>query len=459
MFIPVIGKLSADPNIKEQWIANNPHVCSMPFDVHGIAVEFDGQRDVNKQKTFFRNSCCCNLINSDSGNDLKVESVQFQDVQDHIKKAKLHPRCQRCHDSEKHTGSSERTLNLMAKSWQEIQSFVNEGHLENFDFRIKFSNLCNLSCRSCSPTFSSRYAQIHDIKIPRALSVDIADNPVIWNSITDSIKDYMEKFHCLTLGLFGGESFIQPGAIRLIDYLDSQGLCSRINLDITTNFTVLPEKFLRIIPKFKSISLKTSLDSVGDNFEYVRWPAKWRDINQNLDIFFSQSQYHNINFMVQPLFNLNNIFYIDEILDFWSHWSTMHPDKKFTVSNVMMFRPWHMVIQNLPLIYRVCLGEKLSKSLKHKFFYQQNCEPLQHFLSGMVNFCQSNTIVYDQFELFLYDTARHDRVSKKTMQQGNNEFYKILTDDHKKLYHSFVNGTTKDHLPQKQIEILHSLPL
>lgn len=432
----------------------------LPFSVHGISVEFDGQKKVKEPITSFRNSCCCNLINQAGKNTTqKIAPDDFIEIQKSVIAQQLHPRCRVCQDSEIQTGSSERTLNLISTPGSEIQNFLDDGKIENFNFRVKFSNLCNLSCRSCSPTYSSKYAQSHGIPVPRTLSIDISDDPIIWKNITDSIYHYVDKFGGITLGLFGGETLMQPGAIKLIDHLIHQDISYKINLDITTNFTLFSKKMFDAMSRFKSVILKTSLDSTGQNYEYIRWPASWSTILNNLEIFSSEPRYHRMRFIIQPLFSLNNIFYVDEILNFWEQWQDQHPGQKFSISNVMMQRPQNMTIQNLPVIYREYLADIIQRAMENRLLHGKKYQSLQHYLMGMLDFCKSRDVIYDQFHLYLYETARHDQIYNTKMSVGNQKFYDILSETHKKLYEKFTQGSFAELLPKHQRRILHSLPL
>ena len=46
--------ISAGFDQRQQWVLDNPHVCVLPYSVHHMQIEFDGQRDVAKQKTTLR---------------------------------------------------------------------------------------------------------------------------------------------------------------------------------------------------------------------------------------------------------------------------------------------------------------------------------------------------------------------------------------------------------------------
>ena len=434
-------------------------MCILPFSVHGITIEFDGQRDINKQRTFFRNSCCCNLIPKQSDDDHGVQSDTFQDIRDSIRQGKLHPRCAKCTIAEQQTGSSERTLNLSATAWPAIEKFVRDGQVGHFDFRIKFSNLCNLACRSCSPTFSSRYAHVHGTSVPDRLTSDIADDPKIWQDIIDALDRYLDQHEHMTISLFGGESFIQPGAWRLIEYLDQRGLSQRLTLDVTTNFTTLVDRFLDRLPRFRDVSIKASIDSVEENFEYVRWPGKWTDIIQNVENFFSQPHYSRVKFTVQPLINLNNVFYLEQILDFWFNVKQRWPDRIFGMNTVMMYRPFHMTIPNLPLRYRPPLIELLERSISHPFLTSRHAMTFRSFLEDMRHSIMSDQNYLDQFELFLYDAARLDRNYQSNMSSGNQKFYQLFDNQHRDLYQGWREQTNARELPKTQMKIYHQLPL
>ena len=51
-----------------------------------------------------------------------------------------------------------------------------------------------------------------------------------------------------------------------------------------TNGTHYPEKEIQeLFPHFKSINVAFSVDDVEEKFEYQRYPAKWDEVNENID--------------------------------------------------------------------------------------------------------------------------------------------------------------------------------
>ena len=443
---------------RQQWVLDNPHVCVLPYSVHHMQIEFDGQRDVAKQKTTLRNSCCCNLESDHQLDSLESSADLAIDVKQSMQLGQVNPRCYRCHDSEKQTGTSERTMALLSMPPALLETFVNTLQVPEFTIRIKFSNLCNLACRSCSPTFSSRYAQTHQLTVPVDLSKDIGSSPDNWNFITSSIVKYLSIYQTINITLLGGESTIQPGAIKLLQWIKEQDLCERVCLDITTNMTVANTSVINKLSLFKKIHISASIDSVDENFEYVRWPAQFQTVvnNFNTTIVDMVKQKHDIT--VQPLLNLNNIFYIVDIVDWWHDWFTSNNIDGISIDPVMMFRPHHMTVQNLPVQYRADLVECLQLALIHPML-QHSQTRLKDYLQGVLKFAQTSNIVYDQFELFLFDTARHDLANKTKMHIGNKKFYQLLSNKHKTLLDQFYHRLDSNLLPTEQQRIYRNLPL
>jgi hypothetical protein len=450
--------ISAGFDQRQQWVLDNPHVCVLPYSVHHMQIEFDGQRDVAKQKTTLRNSCCCNLESDRQLDSLESSADLASDVKQSMQLGQVNPRCYRCHDSEKQTGTSERTMALLSMPPALLETFVNTLQVPEFTIRIKFSNLCNLACRSCSPTFSSRYAQTHQLTVPVELTKDIGSTPDNWNFITSSIVKYLSIYQTINITLLGGESTIQPGAIKLLQWIKEQDLCERVCLDITTNMTVANTSVIDKLSLFKKIHISASIDSVGENFEYVRWPAQFQTVvdNFNTTVIDLVKQHHEIT--VQPLLNLNNIFYIVDIVNWWHDWFTSNNIDSISIDPVMMFRPHHLTVQNLPVQYRADLVGCLQSALEHPML--QHSQPrLKDYLQGVLEFAHTSNTVYDQFELFLFDTARHDLANKTKMHIGNKKFHQLLSDKHKDLLDQFYHQLDSSVLPTDQQKIYRNLPL
>lgn len=444
MLIPCSSPLSINMSDSDKlsWIKQNQHVCINPFQTKSFQIDFNGSRDPLLQKSKLTISCCCNA---------ESDSVQtITEIQNSILAGEKNEMCNKCWRSENTYGYSERTMALINTPLPAILNFVNNQSFSYYNVSIKFSNLCNLSCRSCSPSFSSKYAQTYNLKIPGNLSTDLSANTIAWQLITAHILS-IDQTAELNIALRGGESLIQPGFKTLVAWLTENNMLSRTNLDITTNYTNIDTFVVDTFSLFKSVTLHASIDSVNTNFEYIRWPATFNQIEKNLNFILL---HQNIDFIIQPLWNLNNIFYINDFLSWWEYWGQTN-NYRVVIRNVSMFRPHHLTIENLPVKYRPFLLKTIQSAQTRKII--QNNQHMHEFLSGLRDFLTSSDKPYDQFELFLFETARQDQITNTSMKTHNSKLYNLLDTEDKNFYNNQLIKLDYSQLPATQQNI--PLPL
>jgi len=400
---------------KTRWALQNQHVCLNPYTtLHSQVVP--GQ---------IQSTCCCNLAPS------KTDDRRFTELKATIEQGVNNDRCQLCYKSEEQIGTSERTLTLIRQSPQLINQFLTTGTVDNFEFRIKFSNLCNLACKTCWPEFSSKYAQMYNIKVLKEFQDDIGTDETFWNTITTEIADKCQTTSNVCVALLGGESLIQPGAIRLLNWLAANDLSKQIDLRITTNFTNLKHNIIELFDKFKAVTICASIDSVDENYSYVRYPETFDTIKNNLSFMLTNNR---VRFYITPVWSLHNIFYIVDYLDWWHAWFSEHNIRNIGINNVSMSEPHRMTIQNLPVEYRPQLLAVVEQAVSHKIFENPRHASLHEYLQGVIKFLVSDTVVHDKFVEFLKQTALDDHTTNMLMSVGNSKLYDILSDQHRQYY-------------------------
>jgi radical SAM protein with 4Fe4S-binding SPASM domain len=196
--------------------------------------------------------------------------------------------CNRCYESEKAGFFSMRSsankhhghhINL-------IDNTHADGHLDQFKMTywdVRFSNICNLRCRSCGPNFSSQWFQ-DQIKIApdygknhKALISAGKFETDLWEQLLEHI-DYVEQVY-----FAGGEPMLMDEHYRILEELEKRGKFD-VRLIYNTNFTETRLKDRTVFDywkKFDSVAVGASLDGMWQHGEYIRKGTIWEDVEEN----------------------------------------------------------------------------------------------------------------------------------------------------------------------------------
>jgi organic radical activating enzyme len=113
------------------------------------------------------------------------------------------------------------------------------------------------------------------------------------NKITISTKSWLgnSKFFDLVranastlkhIHILGGEPLIIPEQAELLDLLIELDVAKNIKLQYNSNITTIGSRWYETWDKFKFVEINASIDGTEGFYEYVRWPAKWDKIYNNL---------------------------------------------------------------------------------------------------------------------------------------------------------------------------------
>tara|TARA_R110000737_G_scaffold17328_1_gene34908 strand:+ start:3698 stop:4861 length:1164 start_codon:yes stop_codon:yes gene_type:complete len=186
---------------------------------------------------------------------------------------------------------------------------------------ITYGNQCNTACRICNASRSSL------IEKQYKESVNSVDDPTLlkliskkhawsktktwYRNINDSIVERADQIRKLEIS--GGEPFINVHFDRLIDNLLSSGK-TLPQLNITTNGSFTAEQIAKLEP-FDHVHINFSIDAAGEKYyEHLRWPLKWQDVVEKIDILKDHS-WLTCEFVIVP-HNLNILNLIDSIVWF-----------------------------------------------------------------------------------------------------------------------------------------------
>jgi len=213
------------------------------------------------------------------------------------------------------------------------------------DLEIEVGNLCNLKCRMCSPIYSSKiesdlvHSKWHDqvslagLQGSRQMKADNAlesrlpekkhwfkERSFVYGELLRNPKSIQH------ISFKGGEPMISKEALGVIEYLNNKGAGKKLSYSITTNATVSNLEIFKAFSKSR-VYFAISIDGTDKLFEYIRYPAKWLLVKDNLQRY---SKHRNIWLLTSITFQIYNALQIVELFrfcdqfDYRINFSTLH---------------------------------------------------------------------------------------------------------------------------------------
>jgi radical SAM protein with 4Fe4S-binding SPASM domain len=274
-----------------------------------------------------------------------------------------------------------------------------DGTLERFELTywdIRFSNLCNLSCRSCGHIFSSSWYQDQAKlagpewkKTHKVLNYAGRFETDAWDQLVDHI-DHVEQIY-----FAGGEPLLMEEHYKILDELVRRKKFD-VRLIYNTNFTHTNLKDKSVFEYWKlfdSVSVGASLDGAGRYGEYIRKGTEWNRVEQNrLDMIAICPK---VDFYISPTLSIMNAWHLPDFHRDWVERGLIRPQDL----NVNILQdPPHYRIDIAPIKYKQRLRIKYEEHL----VWLKNQDPLERASEGFksaINFMMAtdNTPLIDTF--------------------------------------------------------------
>jgi MoaA/NifB/PqqE/SkfB family radical SAM enzyme len=113
--------------------------------------------------------------------------------------------------------------------------------------------------------------------------------------------------------MWGGEPFLTLTHKQILQYLVDHIDVSQIKLMYNTNGTQRIDQSTReLIEKFKFARISFSIDGIGSQFEYLRHPAKWNEVEENL-FWWQKNLPHNSMLSLTVTASILNVLSLDDV--------------------------------------------------------------------------------------------------------------------------------------------------
>lgn len=217
--------------------------------------------------------------------------------------------CQSCWFAEKKNSKSTRIdsfndavelIDDLPKFCEDIRKDIHTSNIDNIKrMEIRLSALCNLKCAHCSPKYSTQWINTVTDKdnfeffkdydeFDETLSHDNINQYFKSSLTSDSIheadiKEMLSKTKLIQFA--GGEPLLSPEHTSWLNYLVNEAKTSKTQtIEYNTNLMIKDiEKFFPLWKEFKSVTLRSSIDTDFDSIEYFRANSSKALLLENLE--------------------------------------------------------------------------------------------------------------------------------------------------------------------------------
>ena len=297
---------------------------------------------------------------------------------------------------------------------KKIENTQPDGTVDDFEmvyWDIRFSNLCNLKCRSCGHIFSSQWYQ-DQAKLAggdwkdrnKVLNYAGRTETDIWEQLEPHL-DYVEQIY-----FAGGEPLLMEEHYQVLEELVKRKLF-HVRLMYNTNFTHTELKGKSVFEYWKlfdSVSVGASLDDSGARGEYIRKGTDWAVVEQNRRDMLRICP--EVDFYISATLSIMNAWHLP---DFHRDWVSKGLIRAQDFNVNILQDPSHYRIDIAPAEYK----ERLATKYLDHIHWLNDKDPLQRVTVGFESaikymMATDNTHLIDTFwrKTNTLDDIRQERI-------------------------------------------------
>jgi radical SAM protein with 4Fe4S-binding SPASM domain len=316
--------------------------------------------------------CCHSEMKYPVGNckDNSLKEIWNSTEQRQLRKDMLtetsNPACGRCYEQEE-SGffSGRKSANKHhGHHIDRVDATQENGQVDQFEMTywdIRFSNLCNLKCRSCGHIFSSSWYQDQAklaggdwAKNNRVLNIAGRSETDMWEQLLPHL-DYVEQIY-----FAGGEPLMMEEHYLILEELERRGRFD-VRLIYNTNFTHIRLKDRTVFDywrKFDSVAVGASLDAQGPRAEYIRKGTDWQTVEINRRQMMLECP--NVDFYISPTLSIMNALHLPDFHRSWVEQGLIKPQDL----NVNILQdPDYFRLDIAPAAYKQEIQQKFNEHL------------------------------------------------------------------------------------------------
>ena len=275
--------------------------------------------------------------------------------------------------------------------------------VKNFSLKhvdLRWTNSCNQACVYCGPEYSSKWAQ--------ELGKKVKSNKEARQEVKDFVFENITQLENVYLA--GGEPMLMKENYEFLKLLKEKN--PECTIRANTNLSTTKTGIFELLCSFKNVHWTVSVETIEEEYEYVRHLGSWNDFMANLETIRKLD--HKINFnMLHFILNYDSIF---DCVDYLKG-KEFH-DNSFIIGP--LYTPERYNLLNLPKHMIDSVKEKLKNRLQGnpQGYLKNSYENLLYYFS--------NTPWEKNISLFLEATKTQDNRRNVNSRKVFTKLYKEL---------------------------------
>lgn len=293
--------------------------------------------------------------------------------------------CKGCYFQEENRAKSFESISSRLYYAKELGPHISNNLLDdknNFDLShvdLRWNNKCNQACVYCNSDYSSKWAQELNIK------------QKFEKKNVEKVKQYVFKNikKLKNIYLAGGEPLLMNDNKEFLELLLKQN--PDIHLRVNTNLSSTGTGVFQLLCQFKNVHWTISVESIEEEYEYIRYHASWNGFLRNLK--YIQTLNHRISFnMLHFILNYKSIFDCVDLLQ-----KAGFHNNSFIIGP--LYGPLFLNIKHLPqkILNEVINILKTKINEKPGFYLQNSLENVLKYLTEP-NFYANIELVHNRIK-------------------------------------------------------------
>jgi sulfatase maturation enzyme AslB (radical SAM superfamily) len=320
------------------------------------------------------------------------------------------PECRRCYELEE---NNMHTLRLSSNEnfkhhWDKVEQTQPDGSAGDVSLNymdIRFSNLCNLKCRSCGPQFSSSWFEDH-----KATHGDPGHPKIL--QVRDEMKSFMDELDPLLESVervywAGGEPLITKEHYEILDKWIAMGKRD-VRMDYTTNFTQMYYKRKTAFEywnSFEHVRVAASLDANHARAEYLRKNMDWSQVVQNRRDMLETCPH--VYFELTPTVSVYNVLNLPDFHKEWIEEGLLEPAN---IRINILLDPTYMRLQILPEAEKEAIRKRYQEHLTYLDQFE-NIDSVKQDYKNILQYLETDRT--KEIPIWRFKTLRLDKLRKE----------------------------------------------